>query len=118
VKKARDRAREKIREKISPPLEPAAISELMVRVLQWWACTWWSGSSGGGCTPGGQFLPVMGMHSKGLVPSPFIPFGCLSHSFPTVLKNESVVTGWGGGDLGGLTFLPQRQVLCFLACMT
>jgi len=85
---------------------------------------WLLWSSGGWCTPGGlgllveacacgQDVLVVGTRSKGLAPSPFIPFGCLSHSFPKVLK-ESV--GMGGGEgLGGLTFLPQRQVLNFLA---
>jgi len=51
---------------------------------------WWSRSSSGGHAPGGQGLLVVGAQCKVLVPSPFIPFGCLSHSFPKVLKNESV----------------------------
>jgi len=33
---------------------------------------------------------VVGAYSKGLAPSPFIPFGCPSHSFTKVLKNEPV----------------------------
>jgi len=39
---------------------------------------WWSGSSGRGHTPGGQGLLEVGAHSKGLAPSPFIPFRCPS----------------------------------------
>jgi len=49
LKKARDRAREEIREKISPPLDLAAVSEVVVRVFWWWARTWWSRSSSSGC---------------------------------------------------------------------
>jgi len=50
-KRARDRAREEIREKISPPLDPVAVSELVVWVLWWRACA-----------PGGQGPPVVGAH--------------------------------------------------------
>jgi len=60
---------------------------------------------------------VVSMRSKGLAPSPFIFFGCPSHSFPEVPENKSVGMG-DGGSLGGLTFLPQRKVLNFLAYMT
>jgi len=65
----------------------------------------------------GQDVLVVGTRSKGLAPSPFLPFACLSHSFPKVLEKESV--GMGGGEgLGSFTFLPQRQVLNFLAYVT
>jgi len=59
---------------------------------------------------------VVGAHGKGLAPSPFIPFQCLSHSFPKVLENESV--GMGDRGLGDLTFLPRMQVLNFFAYLT
>jgi len=39
--------REEIREKMSLPLDSTVVSELVVRVLWWRVCTWWSGSSGG-----------------------------------------------------------------------
>jgi len=48
AEKARDKAREERKEKISPPLDPTAVSELVIRVLWWWARTWWSGFSGVG----------------------------------------------------------------------
>jgi len=59
--------REEIRQKISPPLDPAVVSA------------------------GGRGPPLVGVYSKGLAPSHFIPFGYLPHSFLKVLKNESRV---------------------------
>ena len=79
--------------------------------IQWRSLSWWLGSSGGRRTPGGLDLLVVGTCSKGLAPSPFIPSGCPSHSFPKVLKNESVGMG-RRSRLGGLTFLPRRQLPC------
>jgi len=64
--------------------------------IQLWSLSWLSGSSCGGRAPGGQGVLVVGARSKGLAPSPFIPFRCLSHSFLKVLKNESVGMGAGG----------------------
>jgi len=90
AEKTRERAREEIGEKISPLLYPVAVSELVVGVLHWRARTWWSESSGGWHVPGGQDVLVVGTCSKGLAPSPFIPFGCPSPSFLKVLENESV----------------------------
>jgi len=58
---------EEIREKISPPFDPAVV------------CA-------GGLCP---------LHRKRWVPSPFVPFGCLSHRFLKVIKNESVGMGEG-----------------------
>jgi len=54
------------------------------------------------------------MCSKGLAPSPFIPFGCPTHSFPRVLKNESV----GMGDEGGLwPHIPPPKACTQLPCV-
>ena len=103
AEKARERAREEMREKISSLFDPAAVSA-GGRGPRWWVRTWWSRSAGGGRA------------CKGLAPSPFLLFGCLSHSFLKVLKNESVDMGLV--CLGGLTFFPQRQVLNFLAYVT
>jgi len=63
------KAREEIRGKLSPPLDRASVSA------------------------GGQGPLVVGKRSKGLAPSAFVPFGCMSHSFLKVLENESVGMG-------------------------
>jgi len=52
-RKTKGEIREEIRDKISPPLDSAAVSELVGGVLRWWVRTWWSGSSGAGCTQQG-----------------------------------------------------------------
>jgi len=38
-RKTKGELREEIREKMLPPLDPAVVSELVVRVLWWWART-------------------------------------------------------------------------------
>jgi len=88
-------------------LDPAAVSELVVRVVQWWEPTWWSGSSGGGHAPSGQGLLVVGMSDQGLAPS-----------FYTFWVPVSQLQWAWGESLGGLIFRPQRQVFNFLAYVT
>jgi len=108
AEKARHRAKEEVREKISPPLDPVVVSaggrgppvlgtHLVVKVLWMWACT-----------PSGW--PPLLSYSSGahlIASQKFLKMG------------QWAWRGQGGKrSLHGLTLLPQRQVLKFLAYMT
>jgi len=87
ARKVRDREENERRDNSRNTLDPAVIS-------------------GGGQAPLG-----VGRVSKGLAPSPFIPFGHPSLSFPKVLENE---LGGGGARLSGLTGSPEGKSLTSL----
>jgi len=87
---------EEIREKISPPLDPPVVSELVVRVLWWWACT-----------------------TRGWPPLFLYPLGtCLIASQKFLEMSQ-----WAWGVCGGswwsqASASPRRQVLNFLGYVT
>jgi len=79
---------------------------------------WWLRSSGGQHASSGLGLLMVGTHSKGLAPSPFIPFRCSSHNFPEVLKNESVgMGGGGGGVVSWWSHIPPPKASAQLPCL-
>jgi len=82
---------------MSPHLDPAAVSELVIEIFRWWALT-----------------------VRGWSPLLLYPLGL----HPIASRKVSKISQWAwqgeGGSwwLGDLTFLPQRQVLNFLAYVT
>jgi len=78
-------------------VDPAAVSELVVRVLQCWVRTWWSESSGGGHAPGGQDNLMVGTHTRGWPPLLLYPSGARVIVSRKFLKMSQ--WAWGEGVL-------------------
>jgi len=56
---------------------------------------------------------VVGVHRKGLAPSPLTHFSCLSRGFPKVLKNESL----GGGEESWWSHIPPPKASAEIPCL-